>query len=40
LIFNVSGKVMSKFSQNPELGQKVWNAQNSDLANQSCFRQP
>jgi hypothetical protein len=38
LVFKVSGKVMAKFCQNPDLDRKVESTQNSDSANQSSFR--
>jgi hypothetical protein len=40
LVFKVSGEVMEKFHQNPDLDRKVESAQNSDSANQSSFQQP
>jgi hypothetical protein len=38
LVFKVSGKVMAKFCENPDLDQKVQSAQNSDSANRSSFQ--
>jgi hypothetical protein len=37
LVFKVSGKVMAKFHQNPDLDRKVESVQNSDSANRSSF---
>jgi hypothetical protein len=39
MVFKVSGKVMAKFRQNPNLDRKVESARNSDSANRSSFRQ-
>jgi hypothetical protein len=40
LVFKVSGVVMAKFCQNPDLDQKVESAQNSESVNRSSFQLP
>jgi hypothetical protein len=38
LVFNVSGELIAKFCQNPDLDRKVESAQNSRSLNRSSFR--
>jgi hypothetical protein len=40
LVFEVSGEIIAKFRQNPDLDRMVESAQNSDLLNRLGFRHP